>query len=253
MIAGKPIDGDRSAFTWADSGCGALIRWAGATIAVFTKEAKIEGRSRLALGTTLLFSVCAVCAMAYTIGQMHLDTAVQAALLWVTLLFSAMSGLARPFVREDEMRTADYLRLYAPPSAVFTGKLAFNAAVTATIELVTVTLFFIVIPPGMIRPDIGLLVSVFALGGLGLAATSTFVAALVSQGGGGSRGGLFFVAAFPALVPLLMASAHATFSAMVPVLSPPNYAANSLVMIGAYDVVVLAAAYLLFGPIWSEA
>jgi len=227
--------------------------WFRAAAAVLVKEARVEGRSRLALGATVLFSVCALTAVAYTIGETHLDASVQAALLWVVLLFAAMSGLARPFVREEEMQTADYLRLYARPSAVLTGKLLFNAGVMLVIEVVTAPLFFIVMPSGMVRPDVGLLTAVLALGGLGLASTSTFVAAMIAQASAaGSRGALFFVVAFPALAPLLMASTHATFAAMAPVLSPPGYAANSMVVIASYDAIVIAAGYLLFGSVWSE-
>lgn len=234
------------------AGTGAL-KWFRCAAAILAKEARVEWRSRLAVGSTLLFSLCALTAMAYTIGQTKLQPSVEAALLWVVLLFAAMSGLSRPFVREEEMATADNLRLYAPSSAVLAGKLLFNLAFMGLIELVTVPLFFVIMPADLSSTNYGLLVTISLLGGAGLAATSTFVAALISQASAaGARGALFFVVSFPALVPVLMAAVHGTYAALAPAATPPEFGQNSIVTLISYDIVVTAAAYLLFDWVWRE-
>ena len=221
---------------------------------MLAKELRAEGRAPVAIGATLLFSVGALAAMAYTIGENRLGPAVHSALVWIVLLFAAFSGLARPFVREEEMRTADYLRLHAPPSAVLTGKLLFNVLQMLAIEIVTVPLYFLVIPASLAAPDIGLLIASLALGGIGLASAATLIAAMIarSSAGGSGGGALFFVVALPIVLPLLMGASRATFAAIAPILAPPSTAWNSVTALVSYDVVVVAASYLLFGFVWAD-
>ena len=67
-------------------------RWTRSAAAVFAKEARTEWRTRQAAGTTLLFSVTTLTALAYLLASKSVGSDVKAALLWIVLLFSAMSG-----------------------------------------------------------------------------------------------------------------------------------------------------------------
>ncbi len=219
---------------------------------MFVKEARTEWRSRHALGTTFLFAVCTLAAMAFVLALKAVGTDVKAALLWIVLLFAALTGLARTFVREEELGTANALRLAAPASAVYAGKLAFNLILLFFVEAFTTPIFLGVlpIPPG--EMNLGLLISVLILGGAGLAAGATFIAALVAQtAAGGGRGALFFIVAFPVLMPCLMAAVNGTLAAFSPLAVPANAAHNDLVMLISYDVVAVAAAFALFSSIWE--
>jgi len=233
-------------------GATGLSLWVHSASAVFAKEARIEWRSRHALGTTLLFTVSTLAAMAFVLAQKAVGTDVKAALLWIVLLFAALTGLARAFVREEELGTADALRLSAVSSAVYAGKLAFNLLLLLLVEAIATPLFLAVlpIPPG--EMNIGLLVAVLFLGGVGLAAAATFIAALVAQtSAGGGRGALFFIVAFPVLMPCLMAGVGGTLGAFAPLAVPAQLAHNNVVMLVSYDVVVVAAAFALFSSIWE--
>ena len=88
---------------------------------------------------------------------------VKAALLWIILLFAALSGLARAFVREEEAGTANALRLAAPATAVYAGKWLFNTALVLVVECVSVPLFLVVLPPETV--NFRLLFGVLLLGG----------------------------------------------------------------------------------------
>ena len=231
-----------------------VSQWVRSATAVLHKELSVEWRSRQGLGSTLLFSVSSLTAMAYVLAFKTVAVDVKAALVWLIILFAAMSGLARTFVREEDTGTADSLRMAAPATAVLAGKMIFNALLTVAVEIVSVPLFLMIMP--IMRPhiDYGLLVAVMALGGIGLAAAATFVAALISQAtAGGARGALFFVVAFPALVPVLMSAVSGTLAALASDPTTADMAHNSLVVLGTYDVVAITAAFLLFGWVWTEA
>jgi heme exporter protein B len=179
---------------------------------------------------------------------------VKAALLWIVLLFSAMSGLSRTFVREEEIGSADILRLLGTPTAVFAGKLVFNLGLMALVELVVAPLYFVVLPVPMSAGRLLALSGVLVLGGIGMASASTFVAALISLSSGGEgRSALFFVVAFPVLAPSMLAAVQATFAAIAPEAAPMNALHNGLVMLASYDIVVTTAAFALFGTVWSDA
>ncbi|NCC36037.1 MAG: heme ABC transporter permease CcmB, partial [Chloroflexia bacterium] len=91
--------------------------------AVFVKDLRIELRTRYAINAMVLFAACT--AMMVSIGTTFIGLRrteeallIQASLLWIALLFAAISGLSRGFVHEEETRTLAALRLAAPAIAV---------------------------------------------------------------------------------------------------------------------------------------
>jgi len=219
---------------------------------VFWKEMRVEMRSRQAIGATLLFSLVTLCVLSFLLAlkSVHLD--VDAALLWIVLFFSAMSGLSRVFVREEELGTADALRLNLVPTALLAGKMMFNWLLLAAIELVVTPLLFIALGAPLGSTDYMLLLTVLFLGGLGLAAASTFVAALVAPASaGGVRSSLFLILSFPVLLPLLLPACTGTLAALSPITAAAGTAANECIVLACFDTVVITASFLLFGYTWG--
>lgn len=197
----------------------------------------------------LLFAVTTLIAVSAALSAATVKSEAKAALLWIVLLFAALSGLARVFVREEEAGTAPLLRLFAPATAVFAGKWLFNIALIFSVELISVPLFLVVLPPAVV--NFALLVGVLGLGGLGLSGASTFVAALISQAASG-KSALFTVVAFPVLLPLLLIAVQGTVGAFDGL---PSHAAKSRVdleMLAVYSLVMTTASFLLFEYVWND-
>src|SRR5262245_19111805 len=93
----------------------------GAVWAILRKECRSEWRTRYGLNAALLFSITTLTAVSFAVGRLTDRTDLLAALLWVVLLFAALSSLAHTFVREVEGRTDLLLRLVASPTAIATG------------------------------------------------------------------------------------------------------------------------------------
>jgi len=120
------------------------------------------------------------------------------------------------------------------------------------VEAFTTPIFLAVLPVPAAEMNLGLLIAVLILGGAGLASAATFIAALVAQtSAGGGRGALFFIVAFPVLMPCLMAGVGGSLAAFAPLAVPAGSAHNDLVMLISYDVVAIAAAFALFSSIWE--
>src|ERR1043165_7063591 len=79
-------------------------RWA-----AFRKDLRAELRTRYALNAVALFAVSTVVALSLGVGFLTAGRnadlpLIQAALLWVAVLFAAFTGLARAFVQEAGAR-----------------------------------------------------------------------------------------------------------------------------------------------------
>jgi heme exporter protein B len=200
----------------------------------------------------MLFAVSMLSALAFVLALKTVSPDVKAALLWVLMLFTSVTGLARVYAREEEIGTADALRLAAPATAVHSGKLLFNGMLLAFVQVLATILFFVVLPAGT-GFGLALFVSVSVLGCVGLAVTTTFIAALVAQASGsGARGALFFIVALPVLLPVLLPAVHGTLAAFAPDAVPAGTAYNSLVILGSFDVAILAVSLGLIGWVWND-
>ena len=216
---------------------------------VFRKDLQVELRTKYAVGAVLLFAVTTLIAVSAALSSAPVKSEVEAALLWIVLLFAALSGLARVFVREEEAGTAPLLRLYAPATAVYAGKWLFNITLVFSVESVSVPLFLVVQPLHYVNS--GLLLGVLLLGGIGLSGAATFVAALISQAASG-KSALFFVVAFPILLPLLLIAVQGTIGAFDGL---PSHLAKSradLGLLAVYSLVMTTASFLLFEYVWHD-
>lgn len=218
--------------------------------AVFAKDLRSELRTRYALNALVLFAASVAMAVSFAVPQLGLQRdrqflAIQAALLWIALLFAALNGLSRSFVQEEERRTSMALRLAAPPAAVFLGKFLFNLVLLAVLDLVTTLLFL-----AFLRVEIGnggLFVAVLAMGSLCLTTATTLLAAIVARAN--FKSGLFAVLAFPLVVPLLVVAIQATTLALGG--GAWSQGLPWLQFLGAYAVATFVASLLLFPFVWE--
>jgi heme exporter protein B len=230
---------------------------------VYLREVQSELRSRYALNATGMFALITLVVINFSVSS-DVSHRVQAALLWLALLFSAMTGLSRTFVREVEARTQDALRLTADPTALLLGKTLFNGTLLAGVQLLIVPLYFVMVGLSLRSPSLFLTIQV--LGNVGLTLASTLLAAIVAKAGG--KNSLFPVLALPILMPLLFALMAGTYAALIP--DPlirgtqilPNLIAQRepawevgapyVRLAVAYAGMLGPAAVLLFEFIWNE-
>jgi heme exporter protein B len=222
-----------------------ISAWIAEAAAVFAKDARCELRTPSALAAVALFALTTLVVVSLGLGPVGAAAAegagVLPALLWIVLLFAAAAGLPRGFAREEESHTATALRLAATPSALYCGKLAFNTALLLAIDALVGPLFLALLQLEVRSP--GDLAVALLVGGYGLAAGSTLIAAIVAQTRG--SGPLFAVLSFPILVPLLLLAIELTRGAVEGV--PPDGVLRQIVL---YDGAVTVAGFLLFPAVW---
>jgi heme exporter protein B len=218
--------------------------------AILVKDLRSEWRTRVSTNALLLFAFAVLVLIGYAVGPTRLSPedrpAVNSVLLWIVLFFTAMTGLARAFVKEEDTGTAAALRLSAPPHAVLLGKLAANLVLLGFVMLFVVPLFMALMSFKVKSP--ALFLALLILGGFGLASASTFAAAIVSKAS--AKGTLFAVLSVPLLLPPLVGAVMGTRVAA----TEPGFAAglDFVRLLFAYDGVVTTAAFMLFDAVWRE-
>jgi len=222
------------------------MEWLRGAWAVFRKDVRVELRNRYAINTLLMFVLAALLLVLFAVGQQPVSERVQAALLWIVVLFSASIGLGRAFVAEEENGTVLLLQLNTRASMVFAGKLLFTLVLVAGLTLVAVAVFLVLLGVSVRTP--GLLAATLALGALGLSGATTLLAALIARAA--RRGPLLPVLLLPLLVPLLVSVVSATRKAIL----GAGWAAaqDELLTLTGFAGATISAAFLLFDYVWRD-
>ena len=216
------------------------------SMAVFAKDVRLELRTRYALNAILMFAVTTLAAVSFSVGQSGLPPKLLAALFWIVMLFSAMSGLAQAFIREEEVGTALTLKLMSDPDPVYIGKLLFNFSLLTVMAALITPIFFIFTDAP--ASGIATFILVLALGVIGLCSATTLVAAIIAKAS--VKGALFAVLSFPILMPLLLVLVSATEKVLDG--GAIGDIATEIQFLVAYGVVMVTGSVLLFKFVWQE-
>jgi len=214
---------------------------------LFRKDWQSELRTRYAVNALAMFILVTISVIMFSIGSEKISEYLTGGLLWVVIFFSAMSGLSRAFVSEEERGTTMTLQLIASPSTVFSGKLIFNLLLVFLMNFVITILFGILFTSFVIR-NIPLFAIAFLFGNIGIAVSSTIIAAIISKAS--SKGTLYPVLSFPILLPLILTLLELTRFAIDgnSILS----SMTEILVLVCYDVIMATASYLLFDFIWKD-
>ena len=217
--------------------------------AIFEKDWRSEWRTRAGLNTSLLFAVAAPIAMSFNLARQKLAPETLAGLLWTVLLFDALIGLGRAFIKEEESGTAALLRMHYPPDAVLWGKTFFNFTLLVLTQIAAIPIFIIMLNAQISQPWLWLLA--LLLGDIGLATASTLLGALAAQAR--AKGALFAAIAIPVLLPLMVSVSTATAATLggtSSTLTGAEYWPALQIVIG-YDIALIVTGWMLFEFVWS--
>ncbi len=212
---------------------------------IFLKDLRSEIRSRAAINSVLLFTLCSLLVVVFAIGNQQIAPQVKAALVWVILFFASFSGLSHVFLVEEETGTELALRLHAQPEAVFIGKLAFNLLAVEVITLLVAPAFALMLhlEPQNIVGFIGVMLS----GTIALAVGATVTASVIAKAGG--KGALYGAIGFPVLLPVLMMAVQGTKFCLDDFGGPVWRIVTGLIM---FAIMMVTVSIAVFPLIWEE-
>lgn len=203
-------------------------------------------RSKYAINAVLAFVGSSLLLIIFSLKAQELPSTARSGLVWIIILFAALSSLSRSFVQETDRNTYDLLRLHANPTAVFLGKFLFNFLFTLLINIVTMLAYIFLL--NITVQNLPILVLSIFLGTFGLAGVSTLLAAVVSQAS--HKGAIFSVLSFPLLVPLCLLLVNTTKGALA--ISQMKGLWNDILALIGFAGVTITAAVILFEYIWED-
>jgi heme exporter protein B len=217
------------------------------SFSLFLKDFNSEMRTRYAINSLAMFIIVAISVILFSLGHEKINVNLTAGLYWVVIFFSAMSGLSRAFVSEEERGTALTLQLIASPATVLGGKMIFNLILTFSMNIVITLLYAALFEEFVIRNFV-LFLFTFILGNIGLAVASTIIAAIISKAG--AKGTLYPVLSFPILLPLILISVGLTLSSIDGITLEESLVELTILL--SYDIVMFSAGFLMFDFIWKD-
>ncbi len=214
---------------------------------LFKKDWQSELRTRYAINALAMFILVTISVILFSIGQEKISEHLTGGLLWVVIFFSAMSGLSRAFVSEEERGTTLTLQLIAAPSTIFNGKLIFNLLLVFLMNI-AITFLYAILFDSFVINNVSLFLIAFLLGNIGIAVSSTTIAAIISKAS--AKGTLYPVLSFPILLPLILTLLELTKFAIDGDTIEESFV--EIAVLVCYDVIMLTASYMLFDFIWKD-
>lgn len=217
-------------------------------LAVALKDLRSDLRTRYGMSALLLFVVTTVTLVVFAAADEPMPRPLSAAVLWIVMFTTAMTGLGRGFISESERGTDILLRMSASATSIYAGKLIGNIAQALFSNLAAALLFTLFLSTTVSVGNPMLLVLVVGAGSVGVAAALTIISAIVAKAG--SRNALLPVLSFPILVPLLLPGVNAMIYALAGL--SVGEALPDITLMLTYTGVLVVVSYLVFEVLWCD-
>jgi heme exporter protein B len=212
------------------------MTYLGDVVALTRKDLRVELRGRDTLPAMLLFVLSTLVVFHFALPEGSGETAAYG-LLWVAIVFTALLGLARAWVPEQEHGVLDGLVL-APcdRSAIWVGKTLATLAFLVAAELVALPAFVVFFEP----LDAAALAGV-VLADIGICAVGSLMAAMAAAGR--AREVLLPLLVLPLAIPLVIGGVGAAVS---------EEAGRFLLFLALYDGVFAVLSWASFEYVVTE-
>jgi heme exporter protein B len=210
---------------------------------LLAKDLLVELRNRETFTVMLFFGVVILFLFHFSLNPERENTALLApGLLWLAFMFTGVLGLGRSFQAEQTNDCLEQLLLVPGDRGnIFLGKLVGNMAFMLAVEFLIIPLFALFFQLDLWAALLPLLVVAF-LGTLGFAIIGTLFSALTANLR--AREVLFPLLLFPLVVPVIIGSVTAT--GIILGGGTLGEASGWLKLLGVFDTMFLAVAYLTF-------
>ncbi|GIV03059.1 MAG: hypothetical protein KatS3mg015_1889 [Fimbriimonadales bacterium] len=151
---------------------------------VLRKETLSELRGKHGLYLAFLTAFVSAVAIGLAASIEKPPPSVAAALVELTLLFTAVHATTRTFLLEEEQGTGDLLRTLGNPVAVYLGKMTYNLLLLLFVAALALPVVLLL--TGFSVVNAPLFLSSVGFGCMGLAAAISFCGALASRSRGGA-------------------------------------------------------------------
>lgn len=207
------------------------------------KDLKTELKTKQTIGMMLVFAALVILIFSFAFDPTNnMVKAVIPGLVWIITIFAGILGLNRSFVSELENNCLVGLRTSPiDPASIYIGKVLANFSLVSVVQLVSLPVLFILFSYRFTGSYLWFVLIVIS-GTFGFIIVGTFLAALAANAKNSEM--LLPVLLLPLISPLMIAAVQATN--IVIENTEIHSAISWLQLIVAYDLLFLAACFLLF-------
>ena len=220
------------------------------TLALFRKDLLIEFRNRYVIGGIALYVLSSVMVIYFSLNYndslKQLSPVIWGILFWLIILFSSINAIANGFFREPEGRSYYYYYITSP-QAIILSKLLYNFIFTIFLISLAFVVFALMIGNPVV--NLPLFYATALLGGTGYSFLFTLMGAIAARAGNNAT--LVAVLGFPIIIPLLIFITKLT-AASIGETEFSTEVLKNMTLLGGFDVMQLALAYILFPYIWRD-
>ena len=208
------------------------------------KDLRLEWRSKDAINGMLFFSLLVVVLFSFAFDPTTaVSRQIAGGILWVALLFAAVTALNQTWTRELRHHVLDAQRMApAAPGALFLAKVLANFLFVAALEIVLAPIFIVFYNLHALGQG-WLLWIVLPLGTLALVINGTFFGALSLRTR--NRELLLPLILFPISIPAVLAMVESTTAILTGEYDPGLW----IRLLAGYDVIFITLSLLLFATI----
>lgn len=213
------------------------------------KDLKIEFRSRHTLNFMLLFSFVVLLMFNFASDPFSPSVIdVAPGLLWFVLVFAALLGLSRAFIKEKDSGTLEGLKA-APVSSkeILLGKMLYNLVLVFIITAIAFPLFIVLFNYSIAGSALAAF-GVIVLGSMGLVVVGSLVSALILSAR--SRELVLQVVALPLLLPVIIPTILALRGVML--YGESFFTISEIRLVLGYILIMATLSLLLFEYVMEE-
>ncbi|GHM99741.1 cytochrome C biogenesis protein CcmB [Cytophagales bacterium WSM2-2] len=209
------------------------------------KEFSLELRRKSVIASLALYllSMIFISYLAFALRQNLITPQVWNALFWITILFTAISTVAKSFISEKKGVDV-YMYSIANPLDVLISKVIYNFCLCLLLTLAGYFLFTLFLNDPV--EDKTTFAILLVLSSLGFSTTLTLLSALSAKAGNSNI--LMAVLSFPVVISVLLMAVRISKNCMDGL--DPDASFEKLASLLAINVLVGAVSYLLFPFIW---
>ena len=217
--------------------------------AVIRKDYLIERKTKEIFSSMLMYSLSVLIIFNFALGAFTDSVEpYSGGILWIAFTFSATLGMNRLFSHEQENGVMQALAMLpCDKGLIFLGKCASMLCWLTLTEWLIILLYCVLFDITVWSQAPALILAVF-LGSLGYVAAGTLLSAVTVNTR--MKENLLPLILFPVTIPLIISAVEATQS----VITQPSSGLSGqwIGIMAAFDVIILTAAYLLYGYIFEE-
>ena len=161
------------------------------------------------------------------------------------MLFAAVNAIAKSFMQESKGRLLYYYSI-ASPQAIILSKTIYNTLLMSLLSILALIIYLVFFPNTVGDPL--LYVIAVLLGSISFSTVFTMISAIASKAG--NNGTLMAILSFPVVIPVILLLIRISKNAMDGIAR--NFSYDSIGVLLAINIIVIATALLLFPFLWRD-